>query len=119
MEVPDPEPMWPQMKTAPEPEPDYYHRMAGVQGETSGIVYPQTIGLKGHVYTVDGVYHATDEMFNGYPVYRKDPPDQYSVYYRTDNMWVADADEVDDTFEGTRAYWHGGLFRYSSVITGD
>ena len=117
MEVPDPEPMWPQMKTAPEPEPDYYHRMAGVQGETRGVVYPQTIGLRGHV-NIDGIYHATDEMFNGYPVYKRET-DQTKVYYRSTNLWVADSNEVDTTHSGTAALWHGGLFRDSSVITGN
>ena len=67
------------------PEPEHFKRsVAGVQGETMGLVYPANIFLVGHVYNLDGRYTAMDTMYNGYPVYQKPGDTTWSaIFYIT------------------------------------
>ena len=74
------------------------------------LVYPENIFLVGMVYDIDGRYTATDTMYNGYPIYQKPGDTTWSVYYRKENLWVADFNAVDDQWSVTAAYWHGNLF---------
>ena len=94
------------------------HGMAHAQGPTAGTIAPTHITLTGHVYTVDGDYTATDQRYNGYPVYKKSDGTGWSVYYRNQRsaiQWVADSNEVDGTYSGTVAYWNGGLFKEDAI----
>ena len=96
------------------------HIIAHAQGPTAGTIAPTYITLTGHVYDIDGDYKATDQRYNGYPVYRKSDGTPWSVYLRHPTSaigveWVADWNEVDDKYPGTAAYWSNGLFNSDQI----
>ena len=106
-----------EMETWPERVNLETHGMAHAQGPTAGTIAPYSIVLTGHAYDIDGVYVATDQRFNGYPVYEKPGSSYYKVYYRIPEykQWVADRDEVGAEWSGITAYWPGGLFNSDAI----